>query len=85
MPFTPMTTLRVPMRDAAKVHLQRQAQSALYQIATTLRRARIKAKARVQFNQDGRGRVVVLVQGYGRTEAELLLRPWVAGFRVVVV
>lgn len=77
--------LRVPIRQSSKPHLERRAQPALRQIATTLRRAGIRAKAQVQYNAQGRGRIVVYVQGMGRVEAELLLRPWIEGFRLLVV
>ena len=77
--------LRVPIRQSSQVHLQRRAGSALRQIATTLRRAGIRAKARVQYNPQGRRRIVVLVQGVGTIEAQLLLRPWIEEFAVKVV
>jgi hypothetical protein len=77
--------LRVPIQQTATVHMQRRASSALRQIATTLRRAGIRAKARVQYNRDGRGRIMVYVQGMGVTEAQMLLNPWVEGFLVRVV
>lgn len=82
----PMTQpLRVPIRQSSRVHLERRAQGALQQIARTLRHAQIRAKARVQYNAQGRGRIVVYVQGRGVIESQLLLRPWIEGFAILVV
>lgn len=73
------------MRDANRPHLERRAQGALAYIANVLRQARIRAKARVQLGQNGRGRIVVAVQGMGVTEAELLLPSSFGPFFIVVI
>ena len=72
------------MANIARAHLQRRATGALNQLARTMRRARIRSKARVQFFGLG-GRVVLYVQGPGVTEASLLVPLTIDHFEILVV
>lgn len=72
------------MAQVARAHLQRRAEGALNQLARTMRRAMIRAKARVQFVGYG-GRITLYVQGPGVTEASLLVPLTIDHFEILVV